>query len=682
MQLIAKSKGNLLSLDPNAIVGVGGEAKVFSLSQHPHLVAKVYHKPTKSHAKKLDIMLANPPGDPMANQGHISIAWPVDLLQSKNQEVVGFLMPSVKDMNSILNFYNPQIRHQKCPLVDYQYLHRTARNLATAVGALHKRGYVIGDLNESNILVSDTSRVTMVDTDSFQVTDPQSGQIYRCPVGKPEFTPPELQGVSFADIDRQPQHDLFGLSVLLFQLLMEGFHPFTGIYNGQGDPPPIEKRIAQGHFPYSKKWRIPYDPSPIAPDIDILHPDLKWLFFRCFEAGYKKPKRRPDADAWINALKKAEDALVECAQNEQHVYGKHLRSCPWCERAARLNGKDPFPSVLAIQQGKHLQKQSRQTGPSPIQPSSSSASTPFVSVSQTSVSRSNPGKSSKKYLVVLLLLLSGIWATAKTDIKISEIALPKLPKFSWPDLPDFARGKNSEPSQAHTPGIAKPGQTDTPSDNSQHTLATAKSLETRFRELDNPNIPVPQREHLYQKFLDDYRYHPGAGYYLRQAEDQWEQMSFEEIVKSYRKFQLMPHATQASKVLKDAEHYLDKHTKRNAIATDAMRFAQWHLSSDNHPLTLYIDQQKELYVKVIYQGNVYAETKGSGRFTAISLPRYKPTDPVRIEGYQDDRFDDTNLGKAISISSLKGNHHHQIADQRGNIIIQAIYKDFPGAPQF
>lgn len=60
---------------------------------------------------------------------------------------------------------------------------------------------------------------------------------------------------------------------------------------------------------------------------------------------------------------------------------------------------------------------------------------------------------------------------------------------------------------------------------------------------------------------------------------------------------------------------------------------------------------------------------------------HKSTDTVQIQGYQDDRFDDTNINKNLLINSLKGNHHLKIADQRGNILIQAVYEDFPGKPQ-
>src|SRR5262249_30747269 len=143
---------------------------------------------------------------------------------------------------------NPASRREHSPLFTYLYLHRVARNISASVGALHARDYVMGDVNESNLLVEPTALVTLVDTDSLQVTDPETRVSYRGPVGKREFTPPELQGKAFASLDRLPQHDLFGLGVLLFLVLMEGAHPFTGVFQGPDDPPPIGARIAAGQF--------------------------------------------------------------------------------------------------------------------------------------------------------------------------------------------------------------------------------------------------------------------------------------------------------------------------------------------------------------------------------------------------------------------------------------------------
>jgi hypothetical protein len=110
--------------------------------------------------------------------------------------------------------------------------------------------------------------------------------VYRSLVGKPEYTPPDLQGYSFADVDRQPEHDAFALAVLIFRLLMEGFHPFDGVYRGRGEPPELGARIRNGYFPYAR-GRTGIEPSPLAPPFEMLHPDLQALFVRCFEEGHR-----------------------------------------------------------------------------------------------------------------------------------------------------------------------------------------------------------------------------------------------------------------------------------------------------------------------------------------------------------------------------------------------------------
>jgi serine/threonine protein kinase len=228
---------------------------------------------------------------------------------------------------------------------------RTARNLARAVRSVHSRGYVIGDVNESNVLVADDAIVTLVDTDSFQVNDGTT--VYRCTVGKPEYTPPELQGMSFRDVDRSVEHDLFGLGVLIYQLLMEGTHPFGGVFTGQGEAPELQDRIKAGHFPHGRR-RVPYKPMPLAPTFQMLPVALQELFLLCFEQGHGNPAARPTAEVWSKALGEAEDGLVTCGVNGQHHYSDHLGVCPWCERAAKLGGRDPFPALGAISSGQHL----------------------------------------------------------------------------------------------------------------------------------------------------------------------------------------------------------------------------------------------------------------------------------------------------------------------------------------
>src|SRR5437667_12891075 len=85
------------SLEP---LGRGGEARIYLFPSDETRVAKIYHRPMEAHRQKLRAMLANPPVDPMVAKGHISIAWPQDLLYTNDQRAImmGYLMHRVQGM--------------------------------------------------------------------------------------------------------------------------------------------------------------------------------------------------------------------------------------------------------------------------------------------------------------------------------------------------------------------------------------------------------------------------------------------------------------------------------------------------------------------------------------------------------------------------------------------------------
>ncbi len=328
-----------------AEVGRGGEAAVYKLAVQPALLAKIYHRePRSDYELKLAWMQSNPPVDPTQPQGHASIAWPNDLLYDVNQRLVGYVMVNVQNAVPLLQVFNPRLRAKTLPTFNRRYLHRAARNLAAAMGALHASSYVIGDINESNIMVTPSALITVIDADSFQVQRRVGAKpiLHPCPVGKPEYTPPELQGKTFAETARQPEHDRFGLGVLIFQLLMEGNHPFRAQWLGAGDPPPVEDRIRDGHWPYAARPSLPIAPPRGGPGLDSLHPDLTALFRQCFVEGHKNPARRPAPDEWEHAIISAEKSLKVCERG--HVYSKHLKQCPQC---ATLEAKAAQPAAAS-----------------------------------------------------------------------------------------------------------------------------------------------------------------------------------------------------------------------------------------------------------------------------------------------------------------------------------------------
>jgi serine/threonine protein kinase len=331
-------------------VGRGGEATVYRVAGRLNLLAKIYTpSPRPNYPDKLEWMIGHPPENPTRAQSHPSLAWPYGPLYDspgKNRRLTGYLMPYIQGAVQILEILNPRRRRILLPRFNRRYLHRTARNLAAALSALHRCGYVAGDLNESNILVTPSALVTLIDTDSFQVIQRGDSRpvIYPCPVGKLEYTPAELQGQALDKVYRKPEHDAFSLAVLIFQLLGEGNHPFRAQWLGSGEPPPIEARIKLGAFPYTSVPGSLVKPPKGAPNFNLLHPSVSELLRRCFIDGHEEPKNRPNPAAWESALAIAEEALVSCSAG--HLYSNHLPDCPLCSASgARPSSERPRPAA-------------------------------------------------------------------------------------------------------------------------------------------------------------------------------------------------------------------------------------------------------------------------------------------------------------------------------------------------
>ena len=110
------------------------------------------------------------------------------------------------------------------PNATWVFLIHIAENACRAFSTVHNHGHVVGDVNSKNLLVGSDGPVKFIDCDSFQVK--HAGRVFPCSVGVDHFTPPELQGTrNLSRVVRTPNHDLFGLAVLIFELLFHGSAP-------------------------------------------------------------------------------------------------------------------------------------------------------------------------------------------------------------------------------------------------------------------------------------------------------------------------------------------------------------------------------------------------------------------------------------------------------------------------
>ena len=142
--------------------------------------------------------------------------------------------------------------------------------------------------------------MVLIDTDSFQIRT-ETNKLLKSQCYTPENSPPEYLNVRIPEFTEFG--DRFILAVMIFRLLMDGFHPFQGI------PLPnsrITKTqdleqvcIKKGWYPYEKNGYI--QPPADAPKYIEFY-EVKNAFYNCFIKGYDNAKMRPSASEWISVI--------------------------------------------------------------------------------------------------------------------------------------------------------------------------------------------------------------------------------------------------------------------------------------------------------------------------------------------------------------------------------------------
>ena len=336
MTTFLDNKGNSVHL--GSIIGHGGEGVVHEIATDSSLVAKIYHRPLEgARADKLTAMVS-------ASSPEILkfAAWPISTLH-KNKQTVGLVMRRIPRGSKVIHeLYTPKTRLREFPTADWLFLLHVAANVARGFAALHRGGHVIGDVNHGNILVSNNGTTAFIDCDSFQVS--AGGKIYICEVGVPTYTPPELQNKPFRSVQRNQNHDAFGLAVLIFHLLFMGRHPFAGRFSGRGEMP-IERAIFECRFPFGQLARqVQMSPPPNSLTLNQVPPSLAYTFERAFGTDAAKGGPRPTPLEWLEHLQGIRSELTRCKTSQSHLYYSKLSGCPWC-------GIEAHGIILFIQPG-------------------------------------------------------------------------------------------------------------------------------------------------------------------------------------------------------------------------------------------------------------------------------------------------------------------------------------------
>lgn len=311
------------------VVNKGGAAgKIMQVCEHPQLVAKIFHNLAKSstNREKLQSMLLRRPAfSPAMKNGrefvmddgnrYVQIAWPEALLENDDGFCVGYLMPVI-DLSraaSLDHFMQKAIRQKLRLSEKYEHRLQIAYNLCAMAAALHEKGHYIVDLKPSNVYVyKDSMLVAMLDCDGFSI----KGENLRYPA---EFVSEEYiypEGMQLSCEEMGEEQDKFALAVILFKLMNNGIHPFSGVPRKNNAPNlTIQERITGYHYAYGS-WADLYQ----APHPYSIHDYFSKETLEMFDRAFVKGMQRPTAAEWEKHLRSLLQNIKTCKKNPNHAY--------------------------------------------------------------------------------------------------------------------------------------------------------------------------------------------------------------------------------------------------------------------------------------------------------------------------------------------------------------------------
>ena len=319
--------GTFEKISLGAVINKGGAAgKIMQVKEHPQLVAKIFHNLSKSstNREKLQSMLLSRPSfSPAMKNGqkfvsdnrYVQIAWPEALLENDEGFCVGYLMPVI-DLSraaSLDHFMQKAIRQKLHLSEKYEHRLRIAYNLCAMVAALHEKGHYIVDLKPSNVYVyKDSMLVAMLDCDGFSIKG--ENQRYPAEFVSEEYIYPE--GMQLSCEEMGEEQDKFALAVILFKLMNNGIHPFSGVPRKNNAPNlTIQERITGYHYAYGS-WADLYQ----APHPYSIHDYFSRETLDMFDHAFVKGMKRPSAADWEKHLRNLLQNLKQCKKNPNHVY--------------------------------------------------------------------------------------------------------------------------------------------------------------------------------------------------------------------------------------------------------------------------------------------------------------------------------------------------------------------------
>lgn len=307
-----------VDLSVNDKIGEGATAIIYKVVfQNKIWAAKIYKNDVIVNKAKIQAMLDNQPHDMFATldgEEIVQYAWVRYALKDTNRNIVGFLMPFIShdETYSFDTFFDPVLsKRLEAKELALSLRIQLAINLCELIKGLHSNKNYFVDIKPQNIRVyKKNHRVVLLDCDGYSINNPEGNPPrFKAELISSDYIAPEVIIKKLKPSDLGLQQDLYGLAVILFQLLNRGTHPFQGVVSDDGITASTnDERASLGLYAYGLDKSNRVSPRPQSLHNLFLN-ETRALFDKSFET-----QRRTTLNQWIDHFKDILDnkKLVFC----------------------------------------------------------------------------------------------------------------------------------------------------------------------------------------------------------------------------------------------------------------------------------------------------------------------------------------------------------------------------------
>ena len=330
--LITPNSHHNFELDLSNYLGRGATADVYKVFiDGRHYALKIYKKPDQIDWSRLKVIIELAYEDEDEFSFVRTHAWPIGVVKKGSQHI-GFVMDlyDLDSFKTVDHYYDNILRKQitDARLLALPNLILIAKNLSLEIAKFHNKNIFLVDVKPQNIAINTiTNEVIILDCDGFSFE--KDSVRYPADFVSADYIAPEVTVNKLSPKTLGLGQDLYALSVLIFQILNRGLHPYSGISKVNLQMHTNDDKATLGQYAYGNVVN-----STIAPHVSSLHQHWEKNILTALESCFTGGKRTSASD-WVSIFESIErdKGYIRCEkipQNALHIKFRD-KECMQCK---------------------------------------------------------------------------------------------------------------------------------------------------------------------------------------------------------------------------------------------------------------------------------------------------------------------------------------------------------------